>query len=339
MSIYDTFTPTGNTRNKFAVPRRQAASNRQTMRITSHPDLGVLINSLIIGSAAVPARIAVNGLSVLRATAQAGAAGHITGPVWATYWTLRREGVRAFYKGASVAGVKAFPLAALQFGIYDAMATRLVPNTPHSKPTILCTAAVFICGGVAAATAQALLHPLDVIKTRLMLQDLSSAASCVHAGPVDCMQKLLAQGGLASLYRGFFASVAGAGVFGAYMFTSWDAYKRLPWNRLDNPLFSIEKYAEPVLAIAIGSLFSSPFDVIRRKMMAYDVQLPKNGRVNVVADTLNNAVMNTYKEGGIPAFFHGYLSSAIKAGPQLLLFYLICSNFQKALAPNKPKAQ
>lgn len=339
MSLYDIVTPTGNIRNKFAVARRQATSNRQTMRITSHPDLGVLTNAFITGTAAVPARVAVHGLSVLRASAQAGAAGHITGPVWATYWTLRREGVRAFYKGVSVAGAKSFPLAALQFGIYDAMATRLVPNTPYNKATVLSTAAVFTCGGVAAATAQALLHPLDVVKTRLMLQDLSSAASRVYSGPADCFQKMLVQGGLASLYRGFLASVAGASIFGAYMFASWDAYNRLPWNRLDNPLFFIEPYAEPVLAIAIGSLFSSPFDVIRRKMMAYDVQLPKNGRVNVVADTLTNAVINTYKEGGIPAFFHGYLSSAIKAGPQLLIFYLICSNFQKLLAPNKAKAQ
>jgi len=82
---------------------------------------------------------------------------------------------------------------------------------------------------------------------------------------------------------------------------------------------------------------SSPFDVVRRKMMAYDAALPKCGNVEVVAATVRGTVLNVYREHGLPGFLCGQLATMAKSAPQLLVFWLGFSALQRlALATTKP---
>jgi len=128
--------------------------------------------------------------------------------------------------------------------------------------------AIWICGGIAGSTVQALLHPLDLIKTRLIMQDLSRPP--IYTNSIDCLKQILAkvaifnsrviefdyyvQDTLLGLYRGFTVSVVGAGVFGAYMFSLWDFYYRLPWARNETPLQRFELYLYPVMAVCVAGV-------------------------------------------------------------------------------------
>jgi len=145
--LYDDIVPP-TTNPKFPLARpRQLPPEKPTERTTSHPALGPITNAFIAGryimkclqrhtpnvgeptgSAAVPARVSVNFLSVLRASAQGGVIGHRMGPCWGTFYIIKQEGLRALFKGVGVAGVKSFPLYAGQFAIYDALSKRYVPK-------------------------------------------------------------------------------------------------------------------------------------------------------------------------------------------------------------------
>lgn len=308
--------------------KRHLPIEKDSQRVTSHPALSPLTNAFIAGSAAVPARLSVHFLSILRINAQAGAIGHRMGPVWGSYYLFSIEGWRVALKGLVASGAKSFPQMVIQFSIYDTLSKRYVPKVVNNKPSISASSAIFFCGAVAGSVAQAVLHPLDVIKTRMIQQNLSKPP-LAYSNSLDCVQKILAKDGIVGFYRGIMPSVIGAGVYGAYMFALWDFYNRMPWNRNSNPLFGIEPYLNPIFAVCIASCFSMPFDVVRRKLMAYDPALPKNGRVEVVADTVLNTIKNVHAESGIPGFFRGYVATAFKSVPQLLVFYLFFNGLQK----------
>lgn len=338
-SIFDQVQPTGNPVRKFAMMRRQPVIER-TMRETSHPSLNAFGNFVVAGSAAVPARLAVHPFSVIRICAQAGVPGHKTGPSQSAIWIWRIEGLRAYLKALPPSVAKSFPQIGLQFGIFDALAKKYVPQIPHNKPSVLASAAIFVSGGIAGSVAQSILHPIDVIKTRLCVQGILTEP--VYKGTLACAKKILANDGVLGLYRGFIPSVAGAYVFSAYMFAGWDFMNRLPWRRNNVNLYWFENYIDPLLVVMAATLVSTPFDVIRRKMMAYDPTLPKQGRVDVVADNFYNTVVNTYKDAGFPGFFRGYFASSLKVVPQLVIFYLAFKAYQKpivaALGTNEQKA-
>uniref|UniRef100_A0A915I007 ADP/ATP translocase n=1 Tax=Romanomermis culicivorax TaxID=13658 RepID=A0A915I007_ROMCU len=115
--------------------------------------------------------------------------------------------------------------------------------------------------------------------------------------------------------------VVGAYIYCGVMFSGWDLVNRLPWRRNDVSLFYFDSLLFPAGVLATATAFSLPFDVLRRKMMAYDPSLPKNGNCDVVASTLRDAVVNTYKDAGFPGFLRGFCASVIKSAPQAVVFY------------------
>lgn len=67
-----------------------------------------------------------------------------------------------------------------------------------------------VCSGMGAATAVIFTNPLDVIKTRLQMQNelvRSSQATLVYRGPIDCAKQTWKKEGLFGLQRGLSAAV------------------------------------------------------------------------------------------------------------------------------------
>ncbi|KAI9891079.1 MAG: S-adenosylmethionine transporter [Vezdaea aestivalis] len=105
-------------------------------------------------------------------------------------WT-REKGlglVRAFYKGAGITVLREVPFTAMQFPIWEALKKRV-----GSEGTFESAA----CGSVAGAAAACLTTPLDVVKTRVMLERRKVGIGEVARGVWD-------EAG----WRGFFKGVA-----------------------------------------------------------------------------------------------------------------------------------
>ncbi|KAF9223004.1 mitochondrial carrier [Gyrodon lividus] len=79
---------------------------------------------------------------------------------------MKHEGIRGFYRGFGTTIMREIPFTSLQFPMYELFKMRL-SLALGSRPLRASEAA--ICGSIAGGVAAALTTPLDVLKTRVML--------------------------------------------------------------------------------------------------------------------------------------------------------------------------
>ncbi|GBF94373.1 folate transporter chloroplastic [Raphidocelis subcapitata] len=86
-----------------------------------------------------------------------------------------------------------------------------------------------VAGAIAGSSAVLLLHPFDVIKTRLQVQDGVQGALPSYKGATDAVKTILRTEGWRALYSGLSPAIIGSGVsWGAYLYL----YERVKaWHR------------------------------------------------------------------------------------------------------------
>lgn len=91
----------------------------------------------------------------------------------------------------------------------------------------------FSLGAVSGAVGASLVYPIDTIKTSMQAQSSSSGASnsVVYKNSLDCLQKLLRQGGILRLYSGISAQLAGIAPEKAIKLTVNDLVRNYAKNR------------------------------------------------------------------------------------------------------------
>lgn len=126
--------------------------------------------------------------------------------------TLKSDGISGLYRGfmPSVAGIIVY--RGLYFGMYDSL-----------KPLVLTGSldgsflASFLLGWVVTTGASTCSYPLDTVRRRMMM---TSGQAVKYNGAFDCLKKIVAAEGVASLFKGCGANilrgVAGAGVISMY---------------------------------------------------------------------------------------------------------------------------
>ncbi|KAL0961227.1 hypothetical protein HGRIS_006193 [Hohenbuehelia grisea] len=130
---------------------------------------------------------------------------------------LLAEGLRGFYQGFGTTIMREIPFTSLQFPLYEFLKLRLSSYLGR-RPLRAHEAAV--CGSVAGGFAAAVTTPLDVLKTRVMLdiRDPSKAASIsLHSR----LRSIYTTEGVGALFAGvvprtLWISAGGAVFLGAY---------------------------------------------------------------------------------------------------------------------------
>ncbi|CAD6579332.1 MAG: S-adenosylmethionine transporter [Tremellales sp. Tagirdzhanova-0007] len=87
-------------------------------------------------------------------------------------FTARNEGIRGFYRGFGITIARELPFTSIQFPLYEALKSQLSRRYLSGRRPSPGEAGV--CGMIAGGTAAALTTPLDVVKTRVMLEALTS---------------------------------------------------------------------------------------------------------------------------------------------------------------------
>ncbi|KAI0770026.1 S-adenosylmethionine transporter [Fomes fomentarius] len=129
---------------------------------------------------------------------------------------LSTEGIRGFYRGFGSTIMREIPFTSLQFPLYELLKLRLAKA--FHRPLHAYEAAV--CGSFAGGVAAALTTPLDVLKTRVML-DLRDPTK--HAQPTLArrFRDIYVEGGTKALFAGvvprtLWISAGGAVFLGVY---------------------------------------------------------------------------------------------------------------------------
>jgi solute carrier family 25 (mitochondrial S-adenosylmethionine transporter), member 26 len=118
------------------------------------------------------------------------------------------------------------PFSLLQFPMYEAFKQllrqqRQFPSlrTPQEDGGDLTLVAMAACGSVSGSIAAALTTPMDVVKTRIMVNE-------GNKGVLETIKHVYNSQGLSGLYAGVSYRVAWIGLGGAFFFGSYEAAKR-----------------------------------------------------------------------------------------------------------------
>ncbi|KAF2714090.1 mitochondrial carrier [Pleomassaria siparia CBS 279.74] len=129
-----------------------------------------------------------------------------------------------------------------------------------------------VAGSAGAVLANALVYPLDIVKTRLQVQIKRSPASAAinpahdehYTSTVDAITKIIKADGIAGLYAGIFGSLIGvASTNFAYFY--WYTIVRtlyLSYRKINTPPGTAVELSLGAVAGAIAQLFTIPIAVV-----------------------------------------------------------------------------
>ncbi|KAG2109208.1 mitochondrial carrier domain-containing protein [Suillus cothurnatus] len=135
-------------------------------RFPLHDQLAPVNHMLSASVAEVAACLIRVPTEVIKTRMQTSMYGASTSSFKAATLVLQHDGVRGFYRGFLTTIMREIPFTSLQFPLYEFLKYRLSKHLDR-KPLYAHEAAV--CGSIAGGTAAALTTPLDVLKTRVML--------------------------------------------------------------------------------------------------------------------------------------------------------------------------
>ncbi|KAI0786200.1 S-adenosylmethionine transporter [Abortiporus biennis] len=135
----------------------------------------------------------------------------------AAKFVLSNEGVRGFYRGFGSTVMREIPFTSIQFPLYELFKLKL-SRVLDRRPLHAHEAAA--CGSVAGGIAAALTTPLDVLKTRVML-DLRDPTKHKHPSLPARFKQIYLQEGVGALFAGvvprtLWISAGGAVFLGVY---------------------------------------------------------------------------------------------------------------------------
>lgn len=226
----------------------------------------------------------------------------------------KNEGAAAFYKGTLTPLIGIGACVSIQFGAFHS-ARRWFEgrnaDNPGRKSADLSYPQYFAAGAFAGVSNAALSGPIEHIRIRLQSQP--HGAGRLYNGPLDCIRKLMAQGGgVSALYRGEVITIwREAAAYGAwftafeYMMNSDAARNGI--DRKEIPSYKIAFYGG--LAGEALWLASYPFDVIKSKMQT------DGFGANQKYSSMRNCVAATWRADGMRGFWRGIWPTLIRAMP------------------------
>lgn len=153
--------------------------------------------------------------------------GQFTSASNAVRFIASREGFKGFYAGYGSFLLRDLPFDAIQFCLYEQirlgymLAARRNLNDPENA----------IIGAFAGALTGAITTPLDVIKTRLMVQGPANQ----YKGIVDCVQTIIKEEGPGAFLKGIGPRVLWIGIGGSIFFGVLESTKRFLAERRPTP--------------------------------------------------------------------------------------------------------
>ncbi|GLT76181.1 hypothetical protein SLA2020_478560 [Shorea laevis] len=148
------------------------------------------------------------------------------GPISVAKSIWRTEGLRGIYRGFTITVLRDAPAHGFYFWTYENAREKLHPGCRKRGDESLIT--MLVAGGLGGVASWISCYPLDVVKTRLQAQSLSSPRK--YNGIIDCLKKSVKQEGYGVLWRGLGTAVARAFVVNGAVFAAYETTLRCFFN-------------------------------------------------------------------------------------------------------------
>ncbi|KAI1756323.1 carrier protein YMC2 [Xylaria castorea] len=276
-----------------------------------------------------------------------------SGPLQCVVQTVRNEGVRGLYKGATPPLVGWMFMDSLMLGsltIYrrllaehvfvprlhlptlpiggSSSSSSIAPEPEANPVDHLPSFGHGIAGVMAGLTVSFIAAPVEHIKARLQIQYSATKAQRLYSGPLDCVRKIYAAHGLRGVYKGIAATL----LFRTFFFCWWGSYdiiSRLLRERTSLSTPAVNFWAGG-LSAQVFWLTSYPSDVVKQRIMTD----PMGGKLNDGTPRFKNwrqAAQAVYREGGAKGYWRGFLPCFLRAFPANAMSLVAFEGIMRAL--------
>ncbi|KAJ2798477.1 hypothetical protein H4R20_004806 [Coemansia guatemalensis] len=244
-----------------------------------------------------------------------GGHGRFKGPIDCLLGTVRNEGARALYKGASIPLFGWAMMDAVQLGSLSNYRLLLQGNDKSRRLSHLEHG---LAGLGAGWTVALVATPVELIKMRLQMQYASGAAR-TYRGPVDVVRHLTRTYGALGLWHGLHATMTQRSFF-FFLWGSYNVYSE--WLRslrvVAAPPFVARAtdgrpLPEKLVNFLAGGMAANtfwtlcfPVDVVKNRYMTQPDPSPISFRA---------MFGHLYRTEGLPGFFRGFVPSFIRSFP------------------------
>ncbi|EXJ77224.1 hypothetical protein A1O3_10382 [Capronia epimyces CBS 606.96] len=262
------------------------------------------------------------------------------GPLDCLLQTLRKEGARGLYKGATPPLLGWMAMDSVMLGsltLYRRLLHENVFTNPMLRPTKsaaelakekLPTVGHGIAGIMAGSTVSFIAAPVEHVKARLQIQYAAHKKDRLYSGPIDCTKKIFKTHGIRGVYHGLCATL----IFRSFFFFWWGSYDiitRAFQRRTSLSTPAINFWAGG-LSAQIFWLTSYPSDVIKQRIMTD----PLGGALNDGTPRFRHwkdAAVTVYTESGWRGYWRGFLPCFLRAFPANAMALLAFEGVMRAL--------
>ncbi|CAH8481317.1 unnamed protein product [Dicrocoelium dendriticum] len=241
---------------------------------------------------------------------------------------VKEGGVGSLWRGNGVNCIKIAPESAIKFQAYELYKQWLGPRFGDSEDGPVTLKTKFVSGAFAGATAQTIIYPMEVLKTRMCLRKSGQYSSIF-----DCARKLYHEQGWRTFYRGYVPNMLGilpyAGIELAMFETFKQIYVKLTTAENEKPR-SPSVYVSVTagaLSSVCGQLGTYPLALVRTKLQAQTSSAHKVGFIKLFG--------NIVKHEGFTGLFRGLGPNMLKVIPAVSVSYACYDEIRKLLHINK----
>ncbi|KAK7951618.1 uncharacterized protein PG986_007346 [Apiospora aurea] len=258
-----------------------------------------------------------------------------SGPLQCVAQTLRNEGVRGLYKGATPPLVGWMFMDSVMLGsltvyrrlLAEHVFVRLPPSSRHpdaakrlaTESAQSSHAAVHLpsyghglAGVLAGATVSFIAAPVEHVKARLQIQYSAKKTERLYSGPIDCLRKIYGAHGIRGVYKGLFATL----LFRSFFFFWWGSYDIFSRQLKEQTALSAPaiNFWAGGLSAQIFWLTSYPSDVVKQRIMTD----PMGGQLKDGTPrfrTWADAAKAVHREAGWKGYWRGFVPCFLRAFP------------------------
>ncbi|XP_076838690.1 calcium-binding mitochondrial carrier protein SCaMC-3b isoform X2 [Brachyhypopomus gauderio] len=233
---------------------------------------------------------------------------------------VKEGGIRSLWRGNGINVLKIAPESAMKFMAYEQI--KWVIRGCKEGGTLRVQER-FVAGSLAGATAQTIIYPMEVLKTRLTLRKTGQ-----YSGTIDCARQILHKEGVRAFYRGYVPNTLGiipyAGIDLAVYETLKNAWlQQYCTGSADPGVFVLLGCG--TMSSTCGQLASYPLALIRTRMQAQASiegapQLSMVGQFKYIVS-----------HEGVLGLYRGIAPNFLKVIPAVSISYVVYEHMKKAL--------
>ncbi|XP_067416537.1 mitochondrial adenyl nucleotide antiporter SLC25A23 isoform X2 [Emydura macquarii macquarii] len=231
---------------------------------------------------------------------------------------IQEGGIRSLWRGNGINVLKIAPESAIKFMAYEQ-----IKRAIRGQQETLRVQERFVAGSLAGATAQTIIYPMEVLKTRLTLRKTGQ-----YSGVADCAKKILQKEGVRAFYKGYLPNMLGIIPYAGIDLAIYETLKNM-WlqnyskNTADPGILVL--LACGTMSSTCGQIASYPLALVRTRMQA---QASIEGAPQ---PTMLGLFKHIVSREGVLGLYRGIAPNFMKVIPAVSISYVVYENMKQVL--------